>query len=52
MVFFNIDTDMLLLDVHFFADDFSAAVSGPRFEGDGREGQPDAYTLTGAASGT
>jgi hypothetical protein len=26
--FFNIDTDMLLLDVHFFfADDFSAAVS-------------------------
>ncbi len=46
--FFNIDTDMLLLDVHFFfADDFSAAVSGlASFEADGpARVNLDAYTL-------
>jgi hypothetical protein len=46
--FFNIDTDMLLLDVHFFfADDFSAAVSQmASFEGDGpARVKLDAYTL-------
>ncbi len=46
--FFNIETDMLLLDVHFFfADDFSAAVSQlASFEGDGpARVNLDAYTL-------
>ncbi len=46
--FFNIDTDMLLLDVHFFfADDFSAAVSElASFEADGpARVSLDAYTL-------
>jgi len=46
--FFNIDTDMLLLDVHFFfADDFSAVLSGlASLEGDGpARVDLDAYTL-------
>jgi hypothetical protein len=46
--FFNIDTDMLLLDVHFFfADDFSAAVSElASLDADGpARASVDAYTL-------
>ncbi|MDD3846394.1 MAG: hypothetical protein PHC90_08535 [Syntrophorhabdaceae bacterium] len=46
--FFNIDTDMMLLDVHFFfADDFSAAVSElASFREDGPATVSlDAYTL-------
>lgn len=46
--FFNIDTDMLLLDVHFFfGDDFSAAVSElASLDADGpARASVDAYTL-------
>lgn len=46
--FFNIDTDMMLLDVHFFfADDLSAAIGGMTSESDNEPVDVllDAYTL-------